>query len=526
MSALQSLYVRRDRLAGGLQGLLIGDALGVPYEFHAAVDLPPRDAIDFEPPAAFERSHAGVPPGTWSDDGAQALCLLQSLLAQGGVDLGDFSRRLVNWADWGYLAVDGEVFDIGLQTARAIEALRSGVPPERAGPNLERDNGNGALMRVLPLALWHVGNDESLIAMAAAQSLPTHGHPRSAVACAMLCLWARAELKALPSAWRDAKERLRRLGPEAGLPVDEIEQVLSPSHRDEVAGSGYVVDTLWSARVAMEESADYAGAVRRAIAFGNDTDTTAAVAGGIAGIRYGLYGIPLPWREKLLGQNLFKELQHGLLLHAAGREEVTTDVIRTSETHPLRIGTIELDGGGKIGITFCPGKNQRSAMSGRWNRDLDTDLAAIKAWGATHLVTLIAPWEFGELGVGALPERAKAHGLTWHHAPILDGHAPGIIPPGYASDEWFESVWPYILPQLELALGRREGVVVHCKGGLGRAGTTAALLLSNREPALSVDEIIQRVRTARPNAIETVTQERYLVSCRLTLRSHGSDLVR
>jgi len=64
MSALQSLYVRRDRLAGGLQGLLIGDALGVPYEFHAAVDLPPRDAIDFEPPAAFERSHAGVPPGT------------------------------------------------------------------------------------------------------------------------------------------------------------------------------------------------------------------------------------------------------------------------------------------------------------------------------------------------------------------------------------------------------------------------------------------------------------------------------
>lgn len=323
MTAHQSLYVRRDRLAGGLQGLLIGDALGVPYEFHEAADLPPRDAIDFIPPASFDRSHPGISPGTWSDDGAQALCLLQSLLAQGGLDLEDFSRRLVSWADRGHLAVDGNVFDIGLQTERAFKALRSGVPPERAGPAQERDNGNGALMRVLPLALWHVGSDESLIVMAAQQSLPTHGHPRSAVACAMLCLWARAELKVLSSPWKNAEATLRRLGPDAGLPTDEIDHVLSPSHRDQVDGSGYVVDTLWSARVAMEESADYASAVRRAIAFGNDTDTTAAVAGGIAGVRYGLDGIPLAWRDSLLGQHLFKELQHGLLVHATGYEEMS-----------------------------------------------------------------------------------------------------------------------------------------------------------------------------------------------------------
>jgi len=162
---------RRDRLAGGLQGLLIGDALGVPYEFHDAVDLPPREAIDFDPPPSFTRAHPSVPPGTWSDDGAQALCLLASLLAQGGLDLGDFSRRLLNWHDWGYLAVDGQVFDVGVQTARALASLRDGVAPDRAGPAGDRDNGNGSLMRVLPLALWHRGGDGGT-------AIATHARPR------------------------------------------------------------------------------------------------------------------------------------------------------------------------------------------------------------------------------------------------------------------------------------------------------------------------------------------------------------
>ena len=510
MNTLESLYVRRDRLAGGMQGLLIGDALGVPYEFHDAKDLPEREFIDFEPPASFKRSHPGVPPGTWSDDGAQALCLLTSLLINDSLDLGDFARRMINWADWGYLAVDSQVFDIGMQTSRAFAALRDGVAPEQAGPAGEYDNGNGSLMRVLPLALWHVGRDESLIAMAVKQSLPTHGHPRSAVACAMLCLWARAELNAQTSGWEDAEATLRRLGPDAGLSTDEIDHVLSPSHRGRVKGSGYVIDTLWSARVAIDESNSYADAVHRAIAFGNDTDTTAAVAGGIAGIRYGLYGIPLRWRQKLRGQELLEDLQRALIVRSASREAVARDEVRTSVSHPIRIGTIRLSGDAKIGITFCPGKKQPHSETGAWDRDMNSDVAAIKAWGATHLVTLITPGEFAELGVEALPDRVKAHGMTWHHAPILDGHAPDVVPENFQPSQWFESVWPTILPQLEQALDRGEGVVVHCKGGLGRAGTTAALLLAARAPSLSADEVIDNVRRARPNAIETVAQERYL----------------
>ncbi|WP_320551381.1 ADP-ribosylglycohydrolase family protein [Luteibacter sahnii] len=316
METPESIDVRRDRLAGGLQGLLIGDALGVPYEFHEPLDVPRLEQIDIDPPKDFPRSHQGVPPGTWSDDGAQALCLLQSLLAKGTLDLGDFSRRLVNWADWGHLAVDGHVFDIGLQTARAIERLRAGVPPEHAGGREAFDNGNGSLMRVLPLALWHTGDDVSLVAMAAQQSLPTHAHPRAAVACAFLCLWARAELAAKDWGWAWAEATLRQHGPDVGLPAEDIEIVLDRSWATRVQGSGYVVDTLWSARQALDRATGYADAVRYAVSFGHDTDTTAAVAGGIAGIRYGLHGIPSYWRERLRGKELFAELQGALIRHA------------------------------------------------------------------------------------------------------------------------------------------------------------------------------------------------------------------
>jgi protein-tyrosine phosphatase len=109
-----------------------------------------------------------------------------------------------------------------------------------------------------------------------------------------------------------------------------------------------------------------------------------------------------------------------------------------------------------------------------------------------------------------VPKRAGACGLIWHHAPILDSHAPDILPTGFTPGEWFEGKWPLILPQLQVALDRGEGVVVHCKGGLGRAGTVAAMLLANRQPTLSLTEVVQRIRSARPNAIETVAQERYL----------------
>jgi len=309
-----------DRLAGGLVGLLVGDALGVPFEFRPAIELPPAAALDFATPPGFDRSHPGTPPGTWSDDGAQALCLLASLLDGQALDLADFAQRLLDWRWQGRWAVDGRVFDVGAQTQRALAALVQGTPPDRAGGTGAYDNGNGSLMRVLPLALWHTGEDAALARDAARQSLPTHGHPRAQVACALYCLWARAELAGVAHGWDAAAARLRALAPTLGFPAIEVERVLDPGLALLATGAGYVLDTLYVAKNAMSQATDYASAVRTAIAVGNDTDTTAAVTGGIAGLRYGLGAIPESWRTGLRGQDLLRPLLHALLVRAGAAD--------------------------------------------------------------------------------------------------------------------------------------------------------------------------------------------------------------
>src|SRR4051812_33148245 len=101
-----------DQVLGGLYGLLVGDALGVPYEFSSPDQLPAFDLIELDPPAGFHRAHPAAPRGAWSDDGAQALCLLASLLYCRKLNVDDFARRLLNWHDMGYLAVDYIVFDV------------------------------------------------------------------------------------------------------------------------------------------------------------------------------------------------------------------------------------------------------------------------------------------------------------------------------------------------------------------------------------------------------------------------------
>lgn len=302
----------QDRIAGGLIGLLVGDALGVPYEFHRPEALPAADAIEYSPPAGFDRSHQGVPPGTWSDDGAQALCLLASLLYRDRFDADDFARRLINWYDHGYLTVDGVVFDVGVTTGRAILSLKDGAPPLDAGPADVHDNGNGSLMRVLPLALWHRGEDEELVRDAHAQSRVTHGHLRSRVCCALYCLWARRVLGAVQNPWVDAVRTLRKVYHASPDALQELDWSVRPDDPPEGKGSGYVVDCLRSARAALRESS-YEDVVRSAIRLGNDTDTTACVAGGIAGLRGGFGGIPERWRAGLRGRDIYEPLLQQLL---------------------------------------------------------------------------------------------------------------------------------------------------------------------------------------------------------------------
>ena len=295
-----------EKIAGGLIGLLVGDALGVPYEFHRREEIPEAAEIEFTPPAGFRRSHRDVQPGTWSDDGAHALLLLASLLNHGKVDLEDLGRRMIAWHNSGYKAVAGQVFDVGIQTAQAINRLAGGVAADEAGSRDEQANGNGSLMRVLPLALWHKGSAQELVADAQRQSLITHGHLRSQVCCALYCLWARFTLEELDDPWREAVTSLRAIYGEGSREQEELEWSIRPDDPPEGTGSGYVVDCLRSARWALQ-AGDYEHVVRAAISLGNDTDTTACVAGGIAGLRDGVNAIPERWRNALRGKELYEE---------------------------------------------------------------------------------------------------------------------------------------------------------------------------------------------------------------------------
>jgi ADP-ribosyl-[dinitrogen reductase] hydrolase len=300
-----------DRLRGAVWGLLVGDALGVPYEFHEPDDLPPSEGLDMDPPSWFDRAHPGTPPGTWSDDGAHALCLLASLLERARFDPDDFAGRLLAWRAGGYMAVDGRVFDCGIQTSRALAALQRGASPVHAGPSGEHDNGNGSLMRVLPLALWHQGPDADLVELAHLQSRVTHGHARSQVCCALYCLWARRIVEGRPTAWISAVTALRQQYGASEL-RHELERHVRPDDPSDGQGTGYVVDTLRTVRCVMNQPS-FERVVRAAIAHGRDTDTTACVAGGLAGARHGMEGIPGRWLVALRGRELAAPLVDALV---------------------------------------------------------------------------------------------------------------------------------------------------------------------------------------------------------------------
>lgn len=295
-----------DRIAGGIWGLLVGDAFGVPYEFRSADQLR-MVRIEMPPPPEFARSHPDAPPEAWSDDGAHALCLLASLLDCGRLDIDDLGQRLVRWLESGYMAVGGVVFDVGIQTRQALSALRAGVAANRAGVGGERNNGNGSLMRVLPLALWHRGSDEDLVKDAARQSLVTHAHLRSQVCCALYCLWVRAALASALDPWAEAERRLREVVGHDQPWSSELDEHVQPNTSPHGTGSGYVVDSLHSARLAAEEGT-FEAVIRRAVALGNDTDTTAAIAGGYAGVRHGLSQIPGAWLQALPDRHLVEPL--------------------------------------------------------------------------------------------------------------------------------------------------------------------------------------------------------------------------
>ncbi len=289
-----------ERTRAALLGLAVGDALGVPVEFVS------RDRLQAEPVTDMRGfgTH-NQPPGTWSDDTSLALCLAKSLCE--GFDLEDQANRFVAWLDRGSWTPHGEVFDIGRTTRVAIAQLRQVTDPRLAGPRDQYSNGNGSLMRIVPLALFfHKATTETRINAAMDASCLTHGHIRSQLACAFYVeLAARLVnrepiVEALPRTQSVFRELIERQYPAERLAFHPIlERGIETLDEAEVESSGYVLHTLLASLWCCLTTNAYDEAVLRAVNLGDDTDTTGAVTGALAGLIYGIDAIPNQWVRAL-----------------------------------------------------------------------------------------------------------------------------------------------------------------------------------------------------------------------------------
>jgi ADP-ribosyl-[dinitrogen reductase] hydrolase len=288
-----------------LYGLAIGDALGVPVEFRSRESIAKNPVTDMRGYGTHTQR-----PGTWSDDSSLTFCLAEMLC--GEYDLTHLANRFINWKEHGYWTPYGEVFDIGIATSEAIHRLESGISPVLAGGNTERSNGNGSLMRILPL-LFYIKDkpvEERFHIISEVSSL-THRHNRSITACfiylelALNILKGKDKETAYQEMCTTAKEFLTDLAVFNSTPIEitlfnrVLNGDIASLSIDQIHSSGYVVHTLEAAIWCLLKTSNYKEAVLLAVNLGEDTDTTAAVTGGIAGLFYGWETIPAEWTSVL-----------------------------------------------------------------------------------------------------------------------------------------------------------------------------------------------------------------------------------
>ncbi len=286
-----------------LFGLAVGDALGVPVEFES------RGSLQFNPvKEMLGYGTHGQPAGTWSDDSSLTFCLAESLC--NGYNLKDISQKFVKWYDDKVWTPHGKVFDIGIATGRAIREIKKGIEPVLCGGYREIDNGNGSLMRILPL-VFHLKKEESLPSIfekVKDVSSITHGHFRSIFACFIYLMYALEITRGASKqvAYLTIQIKLKQFIVNSDFDADEIklferviENDISKFSVDEIYSSGYVIHTLEASLWCILNNSTYRETVLSAVNLGEDTDTTAAVAGGIAGLIYGFESIPCDWIKSL-----------------------------------------------------------------------------------------------------------------------------------------------------------------------------------------------------------------------------------
>jgi ADP-ribosylglycohydrolase len=266
-------------LRDAIYGLAVGDALGVPFEFKLRGSFHAVGMTD----GGMHRQ----PTGTWSDDTSMTLATCASIKQRGKIDVKDITEKFRQWLHDGMFAVDGVVFDVGNTTATALA--------EGRGRDDERSNGNGSLMRIVPLVFVEDIKPEQVESVSAI----THAHAISKEACNLYVNYA--------------QKLMRGLSPVAVLAELQASKVfggietINHLTENEVASSGYVVDTLKASFWCLTTTNSYSECVLRAVNLGDDTDTVGAVAGALAGIVYGYDEIPPEWIDILRGKDIIED---------------------------------------------------------------------------------------------------------------------------------------------------------------------------------------------------------------------------
>ena len=283
-----TLAAIRDRALGAFVGLAVGDALGTTLEF--------RERDSYEP---LTEMVGGGPfrlaPGQWTDDTSMALCLAECLIARNGLDERDLLERFCRWFEDGENSCTGRCFDIGNVTASALMHFRS-TGDIHAGPTDPRTAGNGSLMRLAPVALRYWNDPDALRDAARRQSYTTHGATECVDACEALALMLANAIQGKPLS--DV------LSPSYGSTLcNGVRTIIAGSwrgkRREEILSSGYVLHSLEASLFCVGSTGSFEEAVLKAANLADDSDTTAAITGQLAGAVYGLSGIPRRWRQTL-----------------------------------------------------------------------------------------------------------------------------------------------------------------------------------------------------------------------------------
>lgn len=288
----------------GIFGVCIGDALGVPVEFRSREQLK-RSPVTKMRALGTHRQ----PAGTWSDDSSLALCLAESLCK--GYDLEDMATKFLQWYNAEIWTPHGRVFDIGIATRQAINKISKGYVPQLCGGTSEFDNGNGSLMRILPLLFYikELPIEQRFDKVKEVSSI-THAHIRSVISC---FIYLEFLLEILNGAdkfegYQKMKSTVKYFLDNNPIcsqnEMDKFKRILNDNifeyEEYNIGSSGYVLHSLEASLWCFLNSESYSEAVLKAVNLGEDTDTTGAITGGIAGLYYGFENIPEEWVSDLV----------------------------------------------------------------------------------------------------------------------------------------------------------------------------------------------------------------------------------